>query len=118
MVIQEPFQLYSNMCDLRKTTLVNWAVNKSLRIVVRHWKSLKDHFIHFICGVTQDMAPPQPQRTDGCLASSHKEQGKQSVSGCPSPVKASMSQDSCVYHKSTEFSHVAPTPSTATTSSL
>ena len=30
------------------------------------------------CGVTQDVASP-PQKTDGCLTSSHKEWGKQSL---------------------------------------
>ena len=45
-----------------------------------------------VCGVAQDMVP-SPQRTGGCLASSHKEQGQQS--GSPSLLKAPVFISTC-----------------------
>lgn len=60
------------------------------------------------CGITQDMAPTQPQRTGGCMASSHKDKENSLYLDV-----IALSRLLCL-SQSVEFSHATDAPSSLT----
>ena len=77
------------------------------------------HFILYLsdlgnraCVVSLDMSPP-PQWTGGCLASSHRERGKQSLPGVPA-----FSRSLCLSQPCSIFTRYCSSLPTATASSL